>query len=399
MKKNLLLITTLTSFAFSLQANNALQLPLPFQKNPEYCAKVIIQPSNDLREMLHREALTLSPIVINKVMSVLECINKYNIDHNNILTIVDYSLPASEKRLWVFDLQDNKLLYHTYVSHGIKSGALASTNFSNKYDSKTSSIGVYRTQKTYYGRDGLSLRLDGLDNGFNSNASNRSIVMHGGWYVEEKFIKKYGRSGRSWGCPAVPLDLAKPIINTIKDNSLLVAYYPSDDWFAKSRFLRCEHFTPVQTEASVIPVADDTGKRDEILYANIHEHSNSEENTAVLVMAADKYEQTFHAKAPLARMLRRQISDAEYIALSTSEFEQLLSNKVATFNDIYFVRPAIKMIRGYYETQMQLLSLGKIKQVTPEANHALTHSYTISFDTNRSVNLKGTDRFIRWLGL
>ena len=115
MKKNLLLITTLTSFAFSLQANNALQLPLPFQKDPEYCAKVIIQPSNDLREMLHREALTLSPIVINKVMSVLECINKYNIDHNNILTIVDYSLPASEKRLWVFDLQDNKLLYHTYV--------------------------------------------------------------------------------------------------------------------------------------------------------------------------------------------------------------------------------------------------------------------------------------------
>ena len=408
MRTNIPLIVALVSACCSAYAKDNLLQQLS-QNTPEYCTKTQIQPSDELRNMLHREASTLNPDVISKAMSVLKCINKYNVDHNNILTLVDYSLPASEKRLWVFDLEDKKLLFNTYVSHGIKSGALSSTIFSNKYDSKTSSIGVYKTEKTYYGRDGLSLRLDGLDNGFNSNASNRYIVMHGGWYVEEKFIKKYGRSGRSWGCPAVPLELAKPIINTIKDNSLLIAYYPSDDWFTKSKFLQCESVTSVQTaqqEAIIAPAGDDNGKRDEILFANISANSKSEENTAVLVMSADTYERTFNTNPPLARMLRRQINNVEYIALSTTEFEQVLSHRSnipnqtdTTLNEIYFVRPAIKMIRGYYETQMQILNLGKIKEVTPSSNNPLAHSYTVSFETKNSVHLKGTDRFIRWLGL
>ena len=296
-------------------------------------------------------------------------------------------------------MEDKKLLFNTYVSHGIKSGALLSTFFSNKYDSKTSSIGVYKTEKTYYGRDGLSLRLSGLDNGFNSNASNRYIVMHGGWYVEEKFIKKYGRSGRSWGCPAVPLDLAKPIINTIKDNSLFVVYYPSDDWFSKSKFLKCEHFSPIQQETTSNSIIDDNAKRDEILFADIHKNGKSEENTAVLVMSADSYERTFMTKPPLARMLRRQIDNVEYIALSTTEFASILANRNTILNDIYFVRPAIKMIRGYYETQMQILDLGKIKDITPNTTNQPIQNYTVSFDTKNSLTLKATDRFIRWLGL
>ena len=397
MKKNRLLIMALTSMSVSLHADNFLLQPMY-----PYCPKAVIQPTNELRDMFRKEASTLSPAVIDKVMGVLECTNKYQVDHNNILTVVDYSLPASEKRLWVFDLEDKKLLFFTYVSHGIKSGARLSTLFSNKYNSKTSSIGVYKTEKTYYGRDGLSLRLDGLDNGFNSNASNRSIVMHGGWYVEETFIKKYGRSGRSWGCPAVPLDLAKPIINTIKDGSLLIAYYPSDDWFSKSKFLKCEHFSPIQPQQTpntiTMNTIDDNDKRDDILFTDLHSNHKNEEGTAVVVMASDNYEQMFKTKPPLTRMLRRQINNVEYIALNLTEFEQLLAQHDG-LNNVYFVRPAIKMIRGYYETQMQIVNLGKIKQITPNNNKPSTKSFTVSFETNSSVNLKTTDRFIRWLGL
>jgi len=404
MRKHIFFLVMLVSVSFSLNASDNLLQRLFFQNTPQFCPKIKIQPSTALKDMLHREASTLNTAVINKVMSVLTCVNKYNIDHNNILTIVDYSLPASEKRLWVFDLEDKKLLFNTYVSHGIKSGALLSTLFSNKYDSKTSSIGVYRTEKTYYGRDGLSLRLDGLDSGFNSNASNRSIVMHGGWYVEEKFIKKYGRSGRSWGCPAVPLDMAKPIINAIKENSLLIAYYPSDDWLSKSRFLRCEHLSPIQTtkelEISTNPItSDDSAKRDDILFADIHKKGNSEENTAVLVMTADNYKRIFSTAPPLGRMLRRQINNVEYIALSTTEFQNVITHNLNLLSDVYFVRPAIKMIRGYYETQMQIVNLGKIKNVTPNTNNEPVHSYTVSFETSNSINLRATDRFIRWLGL
>ena len=194
-------------------------------------------PLEDITALLHREAPTLSAGVIDKLLTALTCTSDKYIGNKSIVTIIDYSLPSSEKRLWVFDLHQQKLLFHTYVSHGIKSGALLSTYFSNKYDSKASSIGVYTTEKAYYGRHGVSLKLDGLDQGFNDNAANRAVVMHGGWYVEDDFIKKYGRPGRSWGCPAVPDHLIKPIVDVIKDDSLFVIYYPSDAWFVKSKFL------------------------------------------------------------------------------------------------------------------------------------------------------------------
>ncbi len=399
-------MTALLFTCLPLQASEDILQQLISPKITNYCPKIKILPTNEIREMLHQEASTLHVDVINKVMTILKCTNQYNVEHNNILTIVDYSLPANQKRLWVFDLQDKKLLFHTYVSHGIKSGALTSSFFSNKYDSKTSSIGVYKTQQIYYGRDGLSLRLNGLDAGFNSNASNRYIVMHGGWYVEDAFIKKYGRSGRSWGCPAVPLDLVKPIIDTIKNNSLLIAYYPSDDWFSKSKFLKCERFSPIpsiaQLNEAANPVFDDSAKRDDVLLTNIHVKSGSEENTAVLVMSADNYERIFMSTPPLGRMLRRQINGVEYIALSAKELNQILAtpnNLDITLNQIHLVKPTIKMVRGYYETQMQIINLGQIKQVTPISSNMPAQSYTIVFDTKNAMHLQTTDRFIRWLGL
>ncbi len=391
MNNKLLLVLANTLTCFSLHAT-VITHP--------YCPKPQPITMHDIHELLHKEAGTLHKAVINKVLTILNCVNQYNVEHNNILTVIDYSLAANEKRLWIFDLEQRKLLFHTYVSHGIKSGALLSTVFSNKYDSKTSSIGLYKTQKTYYGRDGLSLRLDGLDSGFNSNASNRSIVIHGGWYVDEKFIKKYGRAGRSWGCPALPLNLAEPIINTIKNNSLLIVYYPSDDWFLKSKFLKCGKLAPqhniTSLEAAIQPVMDDSKNRDDVLLTTIHSNSSKEENTAVVVMSADSYKRIFQTKAPLDRMLRRQIDTKEYIALSTTELQN-----VNALNEIYFARPVITMIRGNYVTQMHIINLGKIYDIRLNGGSG----YTVYLEENpsshlkTSISLKSTDRFIRWLGL
>lgn len=369
----------------------------------------IMMPLTEIRTMLHTQASTLNEQVIDKVLTTLKCANAYNVDRNNILTIIDYSLPSNEKRLWVFDLKEKKLLYHTYVSHGITSGTLATNFFSNKFNSKASSIGVYKTEQAYYGREGLSLRLDGLDRSFNDNASNRSVVMHGGWYVEEPFIKRYGRPGRSWGCPALPLGLYQPIINTIKDKSLLVAYYPSDNWFGKSRFLNCEKNStssvmPSGGQEALKPI-DNTQTRDAVLFANSTNGVKHADDNPIVVMSADNYEHIFHTQPPLERMLRRQINKAEYIALSTNEFRNLAehsnANNKTILNTIYFVVPVIIMVRGYAETQMRIVNMGKIKEIrcTGGSKNDSGKSYTVSFETRPSINLTVTNRFIRWLGL
>jgi len=261
MRKTLLLLLAVTSTCFSLPAlenlreNNFIHaVHQVFNKasalvTAEYeYAQISSKPLDDIKEMLQSEAPGLSTGVINKVLTSLSCASEFNVEHNNILTIIDYSLPSSEKRLWIFDIKQKKLLFNTYVSHGIKSGARLTKYFSNKYDSKASSIGVYKTEKTYYGRDGLSLRLSGLDKGFNDNASNRYVVMHGGWYVAENFIKKYGRAGRSWGCPAIPENLTAPIINTIKDQSFFVIYYPVITGFQNQSFLIAINWTQQQVQ-------------------------------------------------------------------------------------------------------------------------------------------------------
>lgn len=378
----------------------------------EHEYQTTLKPLHEIKEMLLKEATTLNLAVINKVLTTLKCASEYNIEHNNILTIIDYSLPSNEKRLWIFDLKEKKLLFHTYVSHGIKSGVLLSNNFSNKYNSKASSIGVYKTEKAYQGRHGLSLQLDGLEAGFNDNAANRAVVMHGGWYVDENFIKKYGRTGRSWGCPAVPENLTKPIINTIKDKSLFVIYYPSDNWFLKSKFLNCDILSSTQNTddlriAVPLPV-EENEQREGILFADINQNNQREENEPIVVISADSYERIFHTKVPLERMLRRQINNTEYIALSHIEFENLITYNDKIFNNndglnaVYFVIPVVKMERGYYATEMKIVTPGKIKGVRPNIDSSKIESiksYTVHFEANSFFNLRSTNQFIRWLGL
>lgn len=145
----------------------------------------------------------------------------------DILTLIDFSLSANKKRLWVIDMTTNTVLYQTLVSHGRNTGEEFANKFSNKVSSYQSSLGFYATSETYSGKHGLSLRLDGLEKGVNDNARNRAIVVHGANYVGDSFIKNNGRLGRSEGCPAIPMELRDDIIETIKGKSCLFIYHPS----------------------------------------------------------------------------------------------------------------------------------------------------------------------------
>ncbi|GAB3634843.1 murein L,D-transpeptidase catalytic domain family protein [Hymenobacter arcticus] len=142
-------------------------------------------------------------------------------DNQQHLTVVDFDLPSTEKRLWVLDLNSDKILFHTLVAHGHNSGENGADQFSNTDQSNMSSLGFYVTGQEYEGKHGHSLRLKGVDEGFNTNAFARSIVMHGADYVSEDFIKQNGRLGRSLGCPALPLAQYSQIIDAVEGGSCL----------------------------------------------------------------------------------------------------------------------------------------------------------------------------------
>jgi hypothetical protein len=159
----------------------------------------------------------------------------------HLLTLIDFSIPSDKKRLWVIDLSNFTILVHCYVSHGRNSGELYAEVFSNTPGSYTSSAGFYSTGETYIGKHGLSLYLDGLEEGINDKARDRAIVMHGADYVSEEFIAKHGRLGRSHGCPAVPVELNEQIIKTIKGGSCLYIHSGTDCYTKQSRLLRDLH--------------------------------------------------------------------------------------------------------------------------------------------------------------
>lgn len=150
--------------------------------------------------------------------------NKIKNKEKNILTIVDFSLPSTEKRMFVLDLDKKAILLQSYVAHGKNTGDLYAKSFSNKSNSNKSSVGLFLTEGSYNGRNGYSLRLNGLEKGVNDNAKKRNIVVHGADYANPKFIETSGRLGRSLGCFAVPESVNAEIINTIKGKSILYVY-------------------------------------------------------------------------------------------------------------------------------------------------------------------------------
>ena len=157
-----------------------------------------------------------------------------------LLTLIDYSLPSNEPRLWVIDLSDSRVLHHELVAHGENSGETTAVAFSNQIGSHQSSLGLFRTGESYLGQYGYSLRLSGLEPGFNDHARERALVIHGAPDVSRAAIATWGAIGRSWGCPALPLEVSTQVIDRIAGGSALFAYYPDPDWLRESHFLHCD---------------------------------------------------------------------------------------------------------------------------------------------------------------
>jgi hypothetical protein len=181
---------------------------------------------------------TLDHRVLALALSATRCAaTRGDVSDPSTLTIIDYSKASIRPRLWVLDLDERALLYEELVAHGQGSGGNFATAFSNTPDSHQTSLGLFRTNTTYVGRNGYSLRLDGLEPGFNDRAEERAIVMHGAPYVDPGVSKALGRLGRSHGCPAVRAPIARELIDRVKGGSLVFAYYPDARWLNSSTFL------------------------------------------------------------------------------------------------------------------------------------------------------------------
>lgn len=197
-------------------------------------------PSNDLLSRLQAAAPDIDRTALSLALDARDCaIGAGAVSASQRLALIDYSRPSTERRLWVFDLLQARLLYTEFVAHGRGSGENFATAFSNRDGSHQSSLGLFLTADTYIGGNGYSLRMDGLEPGINDKARARAIVMHGAPYVDPGLASQQGRLGRSHGCPALRPAVARQMIDTLKQGQLLFAYYPDPDWLARSRFLRC----------------------------------------------------------------------------------------------------------------------------------------------------------------
>jgi L,D-transpeptidase catalytic domain len=182
---------------------------------------------------------SLNSHVLQLALNAATCARDGGVVNNDrLLTVIDYSKASTQPRLWVLDLDTQRVLFEELVAHGQGSGDNYATRFSNDDGSHQTSLGLFRTADTYVGTNGYSLRLDGLEPGVNDRARERAIVIHGAPYVNAAASRTLGRLGRSWGCPALRPAIARTLIDTIKEGSLVFAYYPDQQWLQGSRFLK-----------------------------------------------------------------------------------------------------------------------------------------------------------------
>jgi hypothetical protein len=187
---------------------------------------------------LLRQAPGLKSDVLRLALDATSCAAQRGlVKRQDVLTVIDYSLPSTQPRLFTFDLASKRLLFRELVAHGKNSGEVNTTRFSNASGSLATSIGLFVTADPYFGSNGYSLRLRGLEEGFNDMAWDRAIVMHGATYVSRAAIAALGRLGRSWGCPAVRKEVAKKMIDTLRGGSPVFAYYPEQEYLQKSKFV------------------------------------------------------------------------------------------------------------------------------------------------------------------
>ncbi len=202
-----------------------------------FVAPIVVSKRETEVKLISAQAKDLDPHVLQLGLTAYDNAVKQGITQEKILTIVDFSKPSSQPRLWVIDLATHRVLYTELVSHGRASGENYATSFSNNPHSNKSSLGLYRTEETYSGKHGYSLKLDGLEKGFNDMARARAVVMHSAEYVSQAVIKATGRLGRSEGCLALNPAVSAKVISAIKDGSLIFVYYPAANWLHHSKFL------------------------------------------------------------------------------------------------------------------------------------------------------------------
>lgn len=195
------------------------------------------QAFNKIEQSLISDSKGLSKDVLHLALKAYYNASSEEGIENHKLTIIDYSLPSNQKRMWMIDMDKKTVALNTYVSHGVKSGDKLAKNFSNKLESHKTSIGVMKTGSIYTGKRGMSLHLHGLEDEFNTNVYNRHVVIHGSNYVNDAIAKARGKIGKSLGCPAVDFKVAKPLIKSIANGSLVFAYYPLKSWLKSSEYL------------------------------------------------------------------------------------------------------------------------------------------------------------------
>lgn len=235
----LLLVTTLPAISWVSVRKSQLQ----FFDTPADSASVKLTSNISSTQLFDQyidssyEKANLAASGLDSAVFRKALVGYYNLKKTNlvsperqIITIIDFTRSSSQKRLWIVDLANNKLLYNTLVAHGQGSGGDMATSFSNLENSHQSSLGFYITSETYFGKHGFSMKLEGMDKGFNTNARDRAVVVHGADYVSQSFINKTGRLGRSHGCPALPVELTKTIINTIKGQTCMFINGPATNY-------------------------------------------------------------------------------------------------------------------------------------------------------------------------
>ncbi len=199
---------------------------------------------------LANTAPNLNPQVLASALTAYGCARAQGFDSVERLAVIDFSLPSSAQRLWIFDLESQALVLRELVAHGKNSGMASATSFSNIEGSYQSSLGLFRGGESYRGQHGYALRLDGLEPGVNDLARERAIVIHGADYVDQSWVEQHGRIGRSHGCPAVSRGTIREVVDNLKGGQLVFTYYPDQEWLSSSSFLNCNSDTQLAEATS-----------------------------------------------------------------------------------------------------------------------------------------------------
>ena len=209
-----------------------------------------------LLDSLSRAAPGLNKEALRHAVAAMQCAVNNGAQPAQRLAVIDYSLPSTARRLWIFDLKRQRVLLRDFVAHGRQSGENLATRFSNSEGSHQSSLGLFRTAESYQGKHGYSLRMDGLEPGINDRARERAIVIHSASYVDPRLVRSQGRIGRSLGCPAVRPEVGRMVVDQLKGGQFMFSWYPDRRWLQNSAYLNCK---PQRVAAQVRPSSRQEG--------------------------------------------------------------------------------------------------------------------------------------------